>query len=218
MDRVYRRIVCELLDEVVTGAIPAAGWLPTVEDIAARHACSTGAVREAIRALEERRVVEVHAGQGQQVLAAEHWALLDRDVLEAAVLRHREPQLLREAVEALRLFEVQGALLAVPRLRQGDLTQLTQTLDRMRADTFVEAETSFHRSLMSISGNRFVASALESLHPTLALARRRWAPERDPVVIRLHEGMLAALAERDPAAVASAMEAYGNHLASWLRV
>jgi DNA-binding FadR family transcriptional regulator len=219
----------ELLDDVVTGVIPAAGWLPRVEDIAARHACSLGAAREAIRALEERRVVEVHAGQGQQVRATEDWALLDRDVLEAVLLRHRDPQLVREAVEALRLYEVQGALLAAWRVKRGDLTQLAQTLDRMRAssgggngaadrgDVFVEAETVFHRTLMSISGNRFLVSTLEFLHPALAVARRRSAADRDAAVVRLHEGMLAALADRDPAAVAAAVESYGNHLASWLR-
>jgi GntR family transcriptional repressor for pyruvate dehydrogenase complex len=218
MDRLYERIMGELLDDIVAGALPVAGRLPSVEEIAARHACGASAAREAIRALEERRVVEVLPGRGQQVRTSEQWALLDPDVLAATILRHRDPQLLREAVEALRLYEVQGALLATPRLTEGDLGQLAQTVDRMRGEQFVDAEATFHRTLMSISGNRFIAAALEFLHPTLARARRRFAPERDAAVVRLHETMLAALAERDPAAVAAAVEAYGRHLAGWLRV
>src|SRR4051812_40244114 len=212
MDRLYHRIMNELLDDVVTGALPAAAWLPTVEDIAARHACGASAAREAVRALEERRVVEVLPGHGQQVRSRERWDLLDPDVLDATILRHRDPQLLREAIEALRLFEVQGALLATPRLREGDLRQLAQTVERMEGEDFVEAEATFHHTLMAISGNRFIAATLAFLHPALVRARRALAPDRDAAVVRLHETMLAALAERDPVAVAAAVETYGRHL------
>jgi DNA-binding FadR family transcriptional regulator len=229
MDRVYRRIMAELLDDIVRGTIPAAGWLPRVADIAARHACSPAAAREAIRALEERRVVQVVPGQGQQVLGPDRWALLDHDVAEAALARHRDTQLLREAIDALRLIETQAAMLAARRVRDGDLTLLEQTLDRMRAsarggngaedrdEQFAEAEASFHRALLLVSGNRFLASALESLHPILASVRRRRAADRDPVVIQLHERIVAALADRDVTATAAAVDGYGRHLASWLR-
>jgi DNA-binding FadR family transcriptional regulator len=229
MDRAYRRIMSELLDDIVTGEIPAAGWLPRVEDIAARHACSAAAAREAIRALEERHVVEVHAGKGQQVLGADRWALLDQEVAEAVLLRHRDPRLLREAVDALRLIETQAAILAAGRVSDGDLRLLEQALEQMRASSrggngaadlderFTDAEAFFHRTLILISRNRFIASALESLHPVLAAVRRERAADRDPVVIRLHESIMAALTERDATAAAAAIEAYGQHLASWLR-
>jgi GntR family transcriptional repressor for pyruvate dehydrogenase complex len=230
MDRAYQQIKAELLNEVVTGEVPAATWLPRVEDLAIRHACSVAVVREAIRALEERRIVVVHPGQGQKVLDSDHWALLDQDVLEATLLRHRDPQLLREAIEALRLYEVQAALLAARRVQRGDLDELGQILDQMRASSrdrngaadhstgFVEAETTFHHVVMAATGNRFFVSTLRFLHPTVARARYRWATDRDQAVIRAHETMHAAFADRDPAAAAAAMESYGTHLARWLRV
>jgi DNA-binding FadR family transcriptional regulator len=222
MKRAYRQIMAELLDDIVTGALPPAAWLPRIDDIAARHACSLGTAREAIRALEERRVVAVHAGRGQQVLGAERWALLDADVLEAAVVRHRDPRLVREAVAALRLLEIEAAKLAALRMTAGDLALLERTLDQMRGSSrhpsFVDAEAAFHRVLVSTSGNRVLASALEALHPALALARHRIAADRDPVVVRIHEGILAALGARDAAAAAAAVESYGRHLKGWLRV
>jgi DNA-binding FadR family transcriptional regulator len=230
MERVYQRILVDLLDDIVTGRIRAGGSLPTVSDIAARHACSPGAAREAVRALEERQVVAVRAGRGQTVLGPDEWALLDREVSEAALLRHRDPPLLREAIDALTSFEIQGVLLAAAKVTRGDLTLLAQTLDRMRelagggngtrdpAERFANEEANFHRTLMLMSGNRFVASALEFLHPAIARARSRTAPHRDPVVIRAHEVLMAALVERDGTAAAAAIERYGRQLASWLRV
>src|SRR6185312_17192215 len=84
MDRVYRLILAELLDAIVAGRLRAGEWLSTLDDIAARHGCSPSAVREAIRALEERRVVEVRAGRGQAVLGDDRWMVLDHDADRAA--------------------------------------------------------------------------------------------------------------------------------------
>jgi DNA-binding FadR family transcriptional regulator len=229
MERAYRRIMTELLDDVVTGRIPAGGWLPTVEEIAARHACSLGTAREAIRALEERRVVDVRAGRGQQVLGSDRWAVLDRDVAEAALRRGGDPQVLHEALDALRVLEIQAAMEAAPRVSEGDLTLLAEALEQMRAHSgggngagdlgpgFADAEELFHRSLALIAGNRFLAAALESLHPAIAGVRRQRAADRDAAVVRAHERIMAALRERDATAAAAALDAYGRQLASWLR-
>jgi GntR family transcriptional repressor for pyruvate dehydrogenase complex len=225
MDRLYQRIVTELLDEIVAGRIAAGESLPKVDDIAARHACSPSAVREAIRALEERRVVAVRAGQGQEVLPDDRWRMLDRDVAEATLLRHGDQRLLREAVDFVRLVETRAATLAARKLTDGDVAMLAQLLDRMRTasrngagDRFDDAEADFHRTLILLARNRFLAGALEELYPVVARVRRRRAADRDPAVIMFHERIVIALAQRDGALAAAAADDYGRHLASWLRV
>ena len=87
-----------------------------------------------------------------------------------------------------------------------------------RDQRFVVAEADFHRTLMMLTGNRFLASSIEDLHAVLARVRRRHAPDRDPLVIVLHERIVAALRERDATAAAAATDDYARHLASWLRV
>jgi DNA-binding FadR family transcriptional regulator len=221
--RAYRRIMTELLDAVASAEIASGEWLPRVDEIAARHACSAGAAREAVRALEERRVVSVHAGQGQQVRTAEHWDLLDPDVAAAVLIRHRRLPFVSDAVEAMRLVETQAGLLAARSARRGDVLLLREHVARMATAAgnaggeFADAESSFHRALMWISGNRFLAAMLESLHPVLAQARRRLAADRDPAAVTLHERIVAALAENDETATAAAVDDYGRHMASWLR-
>jgi DNA-binding FadR family transcriptional regulator len=115
-------------------------------------------------------------------------------------------------------------------VKDGDLVLLEQTLDEMRDasrggngtghrdDRFAAAEADFHRALVRIAGNRFLASALEPLHQVIATARRRRAADRDPSVIVQHERIVAALRHRDGTAAAAAVDDYGRHLASWLRV
>jgi GntR family transcriptional regulator, transcriptional repressor for pyruvate dehydrogenase complex len=229
-DRAYRPIMIELLDDIVSGKLAAGAPLPRDSDIAARYACSPTVAREAVRALEERSAVEVTQGQGKTVLAADRWKLLDRDVAEAALVRHRDRRLLREAVDFFQLMEIQAGMLAARRLNRGDADELEQVLGQMRDATrggngaesrderFLEAEVAFHRHLVLISGNRFTASALEHLHRVLVRARRQRAADRDPSVLGLHENIVQALRRRDPKATAAAIESYGQHLASWLRL
>jgi GntR family transcriptional repressor for pyruvate dehydrogenase complex len=221
MEAAYRRIVSELLDDIVARRVAAGEWLPSVDEIAARHACGRGAAREAIRALEERGLVEAQAGKGQQVLTDDHWALLDRDVAEAALVRHGDTRLLREAIEAVRVLETQAVMLAARRLDEGDLRLLAGTLDLMRESVgapFLAAEQEFHRTLAAMSRNRFLAGALAWLPGVVAAVRRQRAGERDAAVVRAHESIMAAISERDATAAAAAVDAYGRHLASWLRV
>jgi DNA-binding FadR family transcriptional regulator len=223
MDRVYRRIMTELLDEVVAGRIAAGERLPTVDEIAARHACSPSAAREAIRALEERRIVEVHAGQGQEVLRDDHWRLLDHDVAAAILLHHGDQRLVREALDLLRPLLTHGAAAAARKVTDGDVALLAQIVEQMRAPggvagRFTEAESDFQRTVIRIGLGRFAASALDEIHPVVAQLRRSRAADRDGAVIVLHERTVTALAERDATAAAAAADDYGRHLASWLRV
>jgi GntR family transcriptional repressor for pyruvate dehydrogenase complex len=217
MRRAYRRIMIELLDQIVSANVPYAAPLPGVHDIAARHVVSPSVAREAVRALEERRVVAVRPGHGQHALAPEHWNVLDADVAEAVLVRHPAVPSVREAVEALRLVETPAAMLAARRATDADLALLDEAVAAMRAShDFPDAEARFHRTLMLLSGNRFLAATLAGLHPALARARHERAADRDPLAVRLHERIVAALRARDPTATAAAVEDYGRYLATWL--
>jgi DNA-binding FadR family transcriptional regulator len=229
MERLYRRVATELLREVVSGRRAAASALPTVPELAAHFACSPATAREAIRALEERGIVDVSPGHGQQVLPVDRWDLLDGDVAAALLVAPDGRELIGQAADAMRVVERQAASLAAQRVRPGDVELLTDDLERMRAaslggrrrpgddDPFAVAEAAFHRTLTLLSGNRVMAAMLAALHPLLAHARRRYAPERDAAAIRLAEGIVAALTARDAIATSAAVDEYGRRLAAWIR-
>jgi DNA-binding FadR family transcriptional regulator len=226
MERTYERIASELLGEIVSGRRAAGTWLPAVSEIAARFACSPATAREAIRALHERGVVAVRAGHGQQVLGVDHWDLLDRDVAGALLVAADGTRLIAQAAEARRVLETHAAMLAARQLRPRDLDLLEHEVERMRAaanagvgdsDRFADAEAAFHRTLMVLSGNRYIAAMLAPLHPVLAAARRRRAPDRDAVAVRLIERIVAALAAQDATATAAAVDEYGRRLTGWIR-
>lgn len=216
MDRRYRQVMSELLDGVVSGEFPAETWMPGVEVIAADRACSVAAAREALRALEERRVVEVVHGRGPRVRADDRWDLLDGDVANAVLFERPARSFLADAVEAFRLVETQAAMLAARRAAPGDVRLISGVLDRMRDGGSTRAEVDFHRTLALVANNRFVASMLETLPAVLVAARRRRSPGRDAMAVRLLARVVPALRETDPTAAAAAIEDYGRRLPGWL--
>jgi DNA-binding FadR family transcriptional regulator len=221
MGRRYRDVAETLLYEIVDGMPPQYEWLPREAELEDRFGCSRQVIREAIRWLEERRLVGVRSAQGQQVLGEDGWDLLDPAVLEL-LLRRRDSgtRLLMETIEAIRVIEVDAARLATQRARAGDFELLGGELMRMheaeQPERFVEAEATFHHTLVLISGNRVLAQAAEPLQRVLAHTRQARAAERTPAVLRQHERILAALRARDVTATTGAVSELGDLLTRWL--
>jgi DNA-binding FadR family transcriptional regulator len=214
----------------VSNEIPNADWLPRIDDIAARYVCAPSVAREAVRALAERGIVHERRGRRHQVNDAAAWNLLDRDVANAILLDHPTSEMVRDAVEAVKLVQTQAAVLAAERSLSGDVKLLDAWIDWMRDavagrrttsdgdDAFVVGEAHFNDTVTRLSNNRYLVPMLSTLHPVLATARRLRVPERDEAVIRLSETIVAGIAAGDPAAAAAAIETWGARLASWLKI
>ena len=70
MRRRYHEVMGELCDAIVGATYAEGTWLPNVEALNERFGCSRGVVREALRGLEERGLVEVHQGRGRRCASA----------------------------------------------------------------------------------------------------------------------------------------------------
>jgi GntR family transcriptional repressor for pyruvate dehydrogenase complex len=228
MERRYREVADELMLDVVTGRLPRSGRLPGAAELERRFGVSRGVIREAIRALEERRLVEAVAGRGPVVLPDDRWDLLSVDVLDAMFGSRLDPALLGETLEAFRLVEIQAGALAVRRARHGDLGLLEGCLRRMERavgsarrlpgaeDPFVDAQVSLHQAILHVAGNRLLVVMGAPLNVVLATLRHERAPEREPAVLRDHQRIVAALRARDAPATTGALDEHVEHLSAWL--
>ena len=216
----------DLLEAIVGDGIEGDGSLPEAGELAARYSADRESAVRAIDGLTSRGLAETSA-ETTRVLPPDRWRLLDRDVAAAVLVEHPAPSYTLEAVEAYRLLAREAGRLAAQQARRGDVRSLAGYLDHMKAsdlngggmvapERFVDAETWFHRTLMLISGNRFLAAMVEPLHPALAEARRRRAPEHDAETVRAHERILNAVREADGEAAFVAIDRYGLQLAHWL--
>lgn len=210
----------ELCEAVVSGTYAEGAWLPNVSELHEQFGCSKGVVREALRGLEERGLVEVQQGQGARVRQREAWDTRNPHVLRACAERGPEPDTLRLAIEARAAVECVAAEAAVETAADGDLWLLAERVEAMERATssqeFVSAEAWFHRTLLLLSGNELLAKLVEPWHAVLAEIRRDRAPERDGATIRHHRRILEGVSSREPELATEAILTYGERLAGWV--
>jgi DNA-binding FadR family transcriptional regulator len=225
--RLHDRIVQGLTEDIVLGDVAAGEWLPRELDLMDRYGVSRGVVREAIRALETRRLVEVRHGRGARVRPEAEWDLLDTGVLEAFLLRPDRTAMVAELLECRRLLEGQAAAQAAARATGEDVQALSDAHTALAAVTvasrrpstaeaFVEAEADVHRVVVRLAGNRPLERMLAPLHPALATAIRDQPPERHAVLLDVLERLLDAIRTRDGDAARAAVDAQVALIADWL--
>jgi DNA-binding FadR family transcriptional regulator len=230
MARRYGEVMRELLDAVVGGEYPEGEWLPSEPELRARFGSGRGVLREALRGLQERGLIVVHPGRGQEVLQREAWDTRDPDVLRACIARGPESAILADTIDARAAVEQIAAARAIAHATDADLAELAARIEEMEQalepgaarsgdarDPLVAAEAWFHQLLAVLSANPQLAKLAEPLHLVLAEVRRERAPDRDAAVVRHHRRILEGVSSRDEDLAAGAVRAYAEQLARWLR-
>src|SRR5918999_2059592 len=201
MRRRYHELMAELCDAIVAGTYAEGTSLPNVTALHEQFGCSKGVVREALRGLEERGLVEVHQGRGAEVRQRERWDTRNVHVLRACIERGPDPETLRLAIEARAAIECVAAERAIASASDGDFRLLLGRIEEMERASesreLISAEEWFHRTLMLLSDNELLAKVIEPWHALLAEIRHERAPERDRAAIRHHRRILEGVSSRD---------------------
>jgi DNA-binding FadR family transcriptional regulator len=222
MRRRYHEVMGDLGAAIVGATYAEGTWLPNVTALHEQFGCSKGVVREALRGLEERGLVEVHQGRGAKVRQREAWDTRNPHVLRACIERGPDPDVLWLAIEARAAVECEAAARAIESAADDDFKLLLSNIEAMErasgtsAPAFVSAEVWFHRTLALLSDNEVLAKLSEPLHALLAEIRRERAPERDGAAVRHHRRILEGVSSRDTDLAAESILAYAERLSDWV--
>lgn len=182
-----------LLDGILNGRYPPNSRIVETQ-VARELGTSQAPVREALRALEGIGVVEISPFRGARVRRPSR-----REILEAYVVR--------SALETL------AARLAVPRMSDADLAELTGYGEAMeaaaRADdgqAVAAADARLHGRIVELADNRTLHRTWQALEPHSRTYLSLTVPGADPAwSAHLHRPILEALGRRDAAGVAQAI-------------
>jgi DNA-binding FadR family transcriptional regulator len=211
-ERLGERVLRDLEDRIVTGALVAGDLLPAEAQLAAHYAVSSRVVREALGALAARGLVEVRPGKGTLVRGVDSAALRDFFV----VAMRADSRGLWDLFELRKLVEVQIAELAARRATGADIERCSDALARLEAaqhtpEAYVIADIDFHQAIAAAAGNRMLGLLLEGLREPLRMARVRSWQGRMRVghevadQIEMHRRILFAVRRHQPRAAAEAM-------------
>lgn len=180
-DQVKERI----LEGILNGDHPPDSRIVETQ-IARELGTSQAPVREALRGLEALGVVEITPFRGARVRRPSR-----REIIEAYAVR--------SALESL------GSRLAVPRMTDGDIAELTAYLEVMRAAArkddghgVAEADARFHGRIVELADNGTLEKVWRSLEPFSRTYLTLVLPGADPQwSADLHAPILAAIEGRD---------------------
>jgi len=206
---------------IVEGELTPGSRLPSEKEFAERLGLSRNTMREAVKALEVIRVLDVRRGDGTYVTSLEPQLLME--AVSFVFDTHDDDSLL-EIFAVRRILESKATGMAASRLTADDLVELDAEIDAITADTDVETlvahDVRFHGRIAQLSGNAYLASLLDSLTTHTVRARVwRGITEGGAVdrTLAEHRAIRDALADGD---VELAENLAGIHIAGverWLR-
>ena len=182
------------------------------EEIEQEFGISKTVLREALRVLAAKGLVDSRQKRGTVVRPRAHWKLLDADLLR---WQGGEPDaaFLENLAEVRGIVEPAGARLAASRRTDDDLAALRAALQTMGeagsdARAVVEADLAFHRALLDSAHNELL-SRMEVVIEAGLRARDQLVHQGEhwPDSVPAHRAVLDAIEAGDGTAAAAAVEA-----------
>jgi DNA-binding FadR family transcriptional regulator len=161
-------VTAELAQRIVRRSYPAGTVLPPEPVLCETFGVSRTVIREAVKVLQEKGLVQVRQGSGTRVNSHAQWNVLDELVLGAAIAEDRSLAILDDLVVTRRLLESDMAQVAARTAGPDALEMLRTLVDRMDelvGDTpsYEEHDRLFHDAIMQASGNRIARGVVRSL-------------------------------------------------------
>lgn len=215
------RAIQEIRALIVGGQLGPGARLPAEAELAARLEVSRNALREAVRALCEARVLEIRRGDGTFVSNLEPQTLLGG--LGFALDLMHDGTLL-EIFEVRRLLEPAATGLAALRADADDIEGLTQSLYRLNTarsdEELIAFDLEFHRQVTMITGNATLCTLIDALGKR-ALSARVWRgvvqEGTKNFTFEQHSRIVEAIATRDPTLAAAASTVHVTASEAWLK-
>lgn len=217
--RLSDKVAEMMLETILSKRLNVGDRLPSERELGDQFGVSRTVVREAVRALVAKGVIEVRSGSGLRVAAVAADA-----VRESMSLFLRGGELDFENLNEVRaLLEVHLAGLAANRATAEDIGRLREThaqMDRESGDVEAAAldDLEFHRRIALATHNVLFLVLMDSIGSALVDIRRaNLRSGSTPMTLSQHAAILDAIEAGDADGARDAMAAHLEGVASWWR-
>jgi GntR family galactonate operon transcriptional repressor len=205
--------------DICTGRYRPGQVLPPESELCGRFGFSRIVIREAIKSLAAKGLLEVSRRVGTLVHDPARWNLFDPDViLWRAASAALDPTLSRDLMELRRIVEPAAARLAAARASDGERRTLRSAYMAMARAVagkgdYVEADLAFHTTILAACGNQFVRRMQEALSAMLRtsfeiVSQKPGGPAQS---LPMHEAVCTAIERGNAAAAERAALALIEH-------
>lgn len=213
--------ILRIKEMIRAGDLKPGDRLPPEKELSESLGLSRSSLREAVKALEVVRVLDVRRGDGTYVTSLSPSLLLE--ALSFVVDVHQDDSVL-ELFEVRRILEPAAAALAAPRMTPADVAHLRELVAQVDSTTSVDElvanDIVFHRHIAERAGNAYLTRLLDTLSSSTLRARVWRGLTQEGSVERTlteHRAIVDALESGDATLASAQMTVHVSGVAAWLR-
>jgi GntR family transcriptional repressor for pyruvate dehydrogenase complex len=213
--------ILKIRQMITSGDLGPGDRLPPEKELSERLGLSRNSLREAVKALEVIRVLDVRRGDGTYVTSLEPGLLLE--AMSFVVDLHTDRSVL-EIFGVRRILEPAAAALAARNMTPETVAKLDELIEETDAaagiEDLVKHDLEFHQAIVEASGNEYLSRLVESMSSGTVRARvwrgitQQGATDR---TIAEHRGILDALRRGDARLSEALMLTHIAGIEDWLR-
>jgi DNA-binding FadR family transcriptional regulator len=209
----HGQVVRELGSRIVAGDLKPGTVLPPEDALAESMQVSRNALREALKVLSAKGLIESRPKTGTRVRPAESWSQLDADVLSWRCASMPTDDFVEKLIEMRELIEPTAAAVAAQRRSAAQLAGIDRAYRQMDAarDTseWAEADLDFHHAVLHATGNELMISLFSVIESVLGMFFVLSAQTAGDFKYSLpqHHKVLEAIRRKQPEAARRAMQA-----------
>jgi len=208
------QVTRQMLAAILSGTSTVGDELPSERDLSLQFGVSRTVVREALRGLQAKGVLEVQTGRAARIVAVP--ASQVSEIVQLYVQGAQSQELLSsdDITEVRTTLELRLSELAATNASPGDLDLLDASIRAMSAsadpDEAARHDTEFHQLLAAATHNPMYVTLLESINAVMAPYRMSSLrqPGRAAIAVEQHQAVLDALRVQDPRLAREAMKAH----------
>jgi DNA-binding FadR family transcriptional regulator len=160
---------------IVSGTWKPGSVLPSFDQLADEFSVSRLSVREAMRSLAAKGLVDSRPRRGTIVRPRSEWSRLDPEVLVWQIGEEPNAAFVRNLFEARRIIEPEAAALVATRATEDVLAAIGDafaTMDSTDAQSLesIQADVAFHQAILTGTGNDFIAAFAPAIGTWLSVA------------------------------------------------
>jgi GntR family transcriptional regulator, galactonate operon transcriptional repressor len=208
----HGEIVHRIGVQIMRGELEPGDIIP-IDDLVVELGVSRTVLREAVKVLAAKGLVEARPKTGTRVRPRRAWNLLDPDVLGWRSEATPDGEFFRNIVELRRIVEPEATRLAAERATEAEIAAIESVFHEMEAafddmDAYLEPDLRFHELILEACHNELLAhmaGTMRAVFRALFVATIPRTVDTSRRATALHGDILAAVAARSGDAAERAM-------------